>query len=717
MKKFVLLFIVLFYLTQGYAQKNKHIIDSIENVIKTQTDSVLVKSYSELTWQYRFVNKEKAINYGRKGIALAKKINYLEGLGQVYNDLGIIYYDKGAYDTSIQLYNDALLIRKQLNDNLGIAKLYNKIGIVYQRQGLYNDALYNQQNALALFETENNLIGISYSLNNIGILQQNLGRFDEALIYHNQSIAIKEKLKDKAGLLQSYINVGNIYKIKTDYTKAENFYKKAIQFSREIENNEYLANALNNLGSLQVLLNKYYEAKQNILESYQLRTELKDIKGRISCLNNLGSVLIDLKQYDSAKTVLDYAESLAEKSKNTKPELIVVYQTQSKLYEVLDKAQLSLSYYKKYAAYKDSIFNNDLNLKFSELEAKYNTSQKEKQIQEQQATINKNLYDLSKQKLLISQNNLEIAASALALKGQNELILEQRLDSTEQAKKIDDLNKEKQINRLQINTQRLENNKKNILLGVAGIVILLSILLIYSTYRRFKLRKEKLLQEEITRQQEISARNILKAEENERRRIAGDLHDGLGQLMSAAKMNLSAMETEIHFTSEAQKKTYQKALQLVDESCKEIRTVSHSMMPNALLKAGLDSALKEFLLQIDNKIININIYTEGLEKRLDSETETVLYRVIQESVNNVLKHAAATHLDISVIKDIDGIAVMIEDNGKGFDTTQQNNFEGIGLKNIQTRVKYLKGTIEWKSAPNKGTLVAIHIPVEKEVLA
>lgn len=107
----------------------------------------------------------------------------------------------------------------------------------------------------------------------------------------------------------------------------------------------------------------------------------------------------------------------------------------------------------------------------------------------------------------------------------------------------------------------------------------------------------------------------------------------------------------------------------------------------------------------------MHLYTEGLDERLCSNTETVLYRIIQECVNNVMKHARATELDISVIKDKDGISVTVEDNGIGFHTTGASVVNGIGLKNITSRVEYLKGTIEFDSTPGKGTLVAIYVPL------
>jgi len=106
------------------------------------------------------------------------------------------------------------------------------------------------------------------------------------------------------------------------------------------------------------------------------------------------------------------------------------------------------------------------------------------------------------------------------------------------------------------------------------------------------------------------------------------------------------------------------------------------------------------------------VYTEGLDERLDSNMETVLYRVIQECVTNAIKHAGATTLDISLIKDKEGISGTIEDNGKGFDTTDKEKFEGIGLKNITTRIEYLKGTVDFDSAPGRGTVVALFVPLQ-----
>ena len=220
---------LLFYLCTLYAsaQTNK-LIDSLERIAHQQGDTSLIKTYNELTWQFRNVSQDKAIAYANKAILLSLRYNYEKGLSQAYNDLGIIFYDKQNFDTAIALYNKAFEIRQRNNDAPGMAKLYNKIGIVYQKQGNFDKALENQLNALKLFEQSKDDIGISYSLNNIGIVNQNMGLFHEAIKYQLKSIAIKEKIKDRYGLAGSYVNVGNIYFLQNIYPKAREFYFSAI---------------------------------------------------------------------------------------------------------------------------------------------------------------------------------------------------------------------------------------------------------------------------------------------------------------------------------------------------------------------------------------------------------------------------------------------------------------------------------------------------------
>ena len=643
MKSYILLaFFFLSFSSLLHAQKNKPVIDSLEKLAGNSKDSQLVKIYNDLTWEYRLVDRDKAMAYGFKAIDKAKAFNYQKGLAQAYNDLGILLYDQEKYDSAIAFYKLSGKIREQLNDGLGIAKIYNKIGIVYQKKGAFDKALENQLQALSLFTKHKNEIGISYSLNNIGILNQNLGRYDDAIKYQLQSIEIKEKLKDNYGLAGSFVNIANIYKIKGDDDKAATYYNKAITISRSIQDKEYLANALNNIGALYIKKQKYKDALGAINESHQLRKDLGDTKGQVSCMNNLGLVFQEQKQYDSSIAVLQTALNIGKDAVNCLPEINQTYLALSRSYESLNKDDEALSMFKFYSSTKDSLFTDDLSQKFAELETRYETLEKEKEIQRQQYVIEKKNYWIA---------------------------------------------------------------------GIALSLALLSLLAV-SYYSRYKIKQEARMKQAVLEQQQLAASAVMKAEEKERQRIAKDLHDGVGQMMSAAKMNLSAFENELQFSNTEQKLSFERIIGLVDESCKEVRTVSHQMMPNMLLKSGLGKAVAEFLDKIDQKVIKVNLHVEGLQERLNEDVEIVLYRVLQECVNNVIKHSGASQLDIALIKDKDGISATIEDNGKGFDPQQLGEESGIGLKNMKARIDYLNGSIDFDSSPGKGTLVAIHLPVE-----
>jgi len=638
-KQPLLVFLFLFTASIVTGQINPAI-DSMLKLTAIQKDTILVKTYNELTWQYRNVDRQKAIAFGNRALDLGATLHFDKGVAQAYNDMGIIYFDMSNFIKALEFYNKAYDIRKKQKDKKGMAALHNKIGILYQKQGNFDKALDNQLKALSLYKSIEYDFGISYSLNNIGIVHQNMGNYDAALQFHEKSIILKEKLGDKFGLAGSFVNVGNIYLIKKEYAKTEKYYKLAEELSRKIGDKEYLSNTLNNYGSYFIKTNQLNKAVTYIDESLKIREQLKDYKGVVSCMANLADVFARKKQFDTAIVLLTQSLVVADSFATCRPELPKIYKQLSLVYEDKKDFKSALLMQRKYADRHDSLYTDDLKSTFADLQTKYETAQKEQIIQMQQ-------FELSKKNFWI--------------------------------------------------------------IGIL-ISLFLIMLLSYSYYRRKQLIQQKLRQTEIMQQQDLATKAVIEAEERERKRIASDLHDGVGQMMSAVKMNLSVFESKMEFSTEKEKNSFDNIIALVDESCKEVRNVSHNMMPNALLKSSLSSAVKEFIDKIDSSKLKVNLYAEGLNERLDSNIEIVLYRVIQECVNNVIKHSGASMLDISLIKDFEGIAVTIDDNGRGFDSSLLDKVDGIGLKNIKTRIEYLKGTIEIDAAPNKGTLVVIHVP-------
>jgi signal transduction histidine kinase len=249
---------------------------------------------------------------------------------------------------------------------------------------------------------------------------------------------------------------------------------------------------------------------------------------------------------------------------------------------------------------------------------------------------------------------------------------------------------------------------RNILIA-SFIFLLIVLLLIYNGYR---LKQKNKYQQAINRQQNELFNAIVSTQDQERKRIAQDIHDGLGSVLSAAKLKLSSLEESKMILSAGQLENYHDSLVLLDEASTELRNISHDIMPATLSKLGLEAALKNLIGKIAaHSCMQINFTAHGFDERIEENTEMSIYRIILELINNIVKHAAAQKVTLQLIKYPTYINLVIEDNGVGFNYEKiMEEKKGIGMGNIFSRVEYLKGTIEIDSLPGKGTTVIIDIP-------
>jgi two-component system NarL family sensor kinase len=284
---------------------------------------------------------------------------------------------------------------------------------------------------------------------------------------------------------------------------------------------------------------------------------------------------------------------------------------------------------------------------------------------------------------------------ALAYLKKKKAIIE--LINSPMAKSIEQL--EPQYER-QFLSQQFEITRRNYWVTGMSVVaiLLLTIGLIY--YKQTQLR-----------QRNIAMQAIIRTEESERQRIARDLHDSVSQTMSAAKINLSVMRDEMAFKDEEQRKRFDRVLGMVDDGFKEVRTISHNMMPWALHKTGLAKVITQFISNIENGSISFNFFSKGFDEPFNENVELILYRVLQESINNVIKHAGANRVDISLMRDESSIRLSIEDNGKGFDETHPDFKAGMGLGNLRSRINFLNGKVDVDSRPGSGALISVYIPI------
>lgn len=558
------------------------------------------------------------------------------------------YYSSFDFEKSIYYGNEGLKVALDHNMPLKAAAFYKQIGVTYYINGNHDIALKNYLNAVKIFETQNDKSGAANVYLELSVLLRKNNDLELSKIYLNDAIDLFNSNSDLGGVANAYNNMGIIYETLNNLDSALIWYTRSKELYEALPNSELgISYSLCNIGGIYSMQKEYDKALEVLNKSLEMRIKLDDKFTICQSYTSLGECYSLKGDYSKAITSFKQSIDIARQI-HFQDILQYNYEQVANIYQQTGNYKDALEYYTFYQEIKDSLYNNERLSQMEELKAKFETDKKEQKL-------------------------------ALA-------------------------NKENALKDLQL-------RRKNfyIILGF-GLVVVIT-LLGFLLYNRYKLKKEAEIFATKAMQKEQTAKSVIDAEERERKRIAGDLHDGIGQMLSAAKMNMSALSEELQFQRQDQSVFFNRTQDIIDECCKEVRTISHQMMPNVLLKSGLASAVREFVNKINTPRLKVNLHIHGLTERLDETIEIVLYRVIQECVNNVIKHSEASILDIQLLGDANEISATIEDNGKGFDASLRDQFEGIGLKNIKTRVDYLNGTVNIDSAVGRGTHINVEIPL------
>ncbi|TAH03228.1 MAG: hypothetical protein EAZ15_03680 [Sphingobacteriales bacterium] len=614
---------------------------------KSNNNLVKAKAYLNLFTVYEKNNLNKAKLFIDTAKLWCNNINNDTLLMNLNNKYAAYFFDIGKPDSAKLYASKSLKIAYKLKQNAIIAASLGLIANAYSLKNDFKNAQLYYLKAIKIYTVLNNQYAIGNCYINMGNLFQHQGIVTQTEKYYALAGTIFKKLNDNERLAQLYNNYGILYGENNHLLKSEKYFVASTSIREKLSDQLNLANAYLNVGAINVLLKNYNKAEQFLLKSMLKFKSINNVYGQASCLTNLGQIQEETQNF--TKAIYYYKQSIAlSKANNNMEDLENALINISNTYRKKGDYKQAFLYNEELIDLKDTIYKKSLTSEIAEMQIKYETEKK--------------------------QQNINL------------------------------LNKENKI-------QKLTVAKRNTYLTISLGALLTTILLGFLFYNRYKLKQEFRLQTEIIKQQDLATKAVLEAEEKERKRIAGDLHDGVGQLFSVVKMNLSGLLDRLKPTHTDDKLLAEKTLALVDESCKEVRNISHQMMPNLLLKSGLASAIKDFIDKIDKESLKVNLQTVGLNQRLATNIELVLYRVLQETVNNVIKHAEASQLDIQLVKDTQSITATIEDNGKGFDKNLMEKFEGIGLKNIRTRVEYLKGSVDFDTQLNGGTVVSIWIPL------
>ncbi len=254
--------------------------------------------------------------------------------------------------------------------------------------------------------------------------------------------------------------------------------------------------------------------------------------------------------------------------------------------------------------------------------------------------------------------------------------------------------------------------KTEIIIFIVTFSIILAIFLGTLFIFVFQYRKRKLMFE--NEKKMLALNSIIQGQEAERSRMARDLHDGLGGMLSGIKLNLSAINGNV-VIAEQDALLFKSTIHQLDKAISEMRQIAHNMMPEALIKFGLSEALEDFCDGInESNQVRMKYSHLGDASNLGQSTEVILYRIVQELCNNALKHASAKNIFIQLAEQEKCIILTVEDDGVGFDQHPSQARSGAGLKNVQARVEYLKGHLDIQSAAGNGTSINIEIPLDDD---
>jgi len=646
--------------------------DSLKRVIReakedtTRVDAMLTYG----NYLFRGKNEDSA------GLAMfltakyqAEQANYVGGRAQALLFIGNYYSKQSDWQAAINAYDSILKIADKIPDEINRKKAirgaYNNLGGIYNKNGDFTTSLEYRLKSLQVIESmpspNPNEIAIA-SINAASDYRQ-LMEFTKAEQYINKITPIFSKLQDRIKLEYFY----EYYEIELDGKYIEKAQQLLYRFDSILQVGNFSDAQKKDFSLLSQKLHGVYEMEytkdyKKALVHFQTVLPLaKDLGGNreIGEANfNLGWASYWDTRYADAIKYLNSAYTIAIEN-DLKNQAYKAADMLSYAYKRTNNIEMALEYSQTARKLQDSVNSEEANKQLNILDAKYQNEKKERAIEHLQT---------------------ENQAKEFVIRKKNWFIV------------------------------------GGIILAIFLAMIAFTVINYYHN-RQLLLKKEKVLQEEkiagMEKQQQVaSLQSMINGQETERTRIARDLHDGMGGILSTVKMHYSTLSQDTPGIRE--NPLYMKTLDLINEVSDQLRTVAHSMMPEVLMKVGLTEALRDFCNNVSSsKRLTVKLQSYGMEKRLSSSTEINLFRIIQELVNNIIKHADATEAIIQINRQGNKLHVVIEDNGRGFNTSEAEGKRSMGMNTVKSRVNYLNGTLTIDSKEGIGTTVMINLVLDE----
>jgi signal transduction histidine kinase len=555
------------------------------------------------------------------------------------------------------------------------------------------------------------------------------GDTDGALLIKEKGLEISKRLDDMGFQIAYHIDIANLYISQNLPDKALNHLNLAQTMAEAEEYQHYNTTIFYNRGLLENLFGNIEGQHYNYLKMWEYGKDFENTPRKRFLLY----ILVDfLSQTDYPEELAIYTETLSDLYEEASPNTPEGHMPIKSIFEKRSDPS-NIPQLLKSIRISDSL--NSLNtLTFSSI-ALAQTYEKMgqpfqgiavlKQAAKKVDTVNKpqlklDLYsELSRINALAS--NYQEAFKYL----RQETVIRDSIKSERMQRnvaeievKFDTERKERKIAQQDLQLEKEARQKNQILIGLAALGILL--IVTYFFFRnKIKYQRTIAAQTEAIQKQEIkdlqqqnkllALNSMIEGQEAERLRIAKDLHDSLGGLLSTVKAHFTTIQKEIEQLEKLN--ITQKTNALIDEACIEVRRISHNMMPHALSISGLKGAIEDVAANLREENYETKLELSDLPE-MDNTREVMIYRLIQEIISNIRKHAEAKSVLIQLLSHDSGLNLLIEDDGKGFNYEAAIAAGGIGLKSINSRVQFLDGDIEWDSHLARGTSVTIKIPNE-----
>lgn len=591
-------------------------------------------------YAYKFVDsdKQKAARLYDELMRLSKKLDYPYWSGMVWFNRGYMNAKAANDAEAIRNFDSATVYLKQTDRVDMEAYSHLNIGAIAERLGKIDEKVSRISKAIQILQNTKYQDILANAYSAMGVLFFNLDEYDKGLMYFQKGAKTARQAKDTSTLVETLYGMTNCLSSQGKFPEALTNANEAVRLATLRGNDYTLCVAHNSMAELYRKWGKAGLCIEHARQVLQYAIANKDVQYQLIGTMGLADGYRLAGNFRESIRYYNRALQLG-KEKVVVIQLDDIYKGLSEAHEHLHDNGQALDYYKKYIVYRDSASNEKIKKNAAELEVKYQTAEKEK---------------------VLSQNKLQLAQKDLQLQKSRSYIY--------------------------------------YALGAFVLVSLVAILLyLQSRYKKLSHAREL---ESIQQQKELQLlQALMQGEEKERSRIAKDLHDGVAGMLAAVKMHLSSTESADGLLQE---EGYRQGINLLNEATEEIRKTSHNLMPEVLLQHGLDIALGRYCERVSNsRGLKIQYDSWGEIDRFTDSFELSVYRIVQELLNNVMKHSQATHGMVQLTQQDDLLSISIEDNGVGLGVGDDAT-DGMGLHSLQSRIRAMNGKIDIRESEENG---------------